>query len=1451
MVPPVEIAPKTEEKSTEKLTDTRSLLLRLGDSMKAQENPVEKKKVVRSTLQTLTKEQLAMAEAELTKGLADAKVEGADVPAIFKNPEEVTLLREGIAEETRARLAQASKEVESTLSPETKKQMQAVGWGLGIGAILVASAVAWKATRNTAGKVLEAASKKASSAWEKVRFALGVSLAVGLSYVGIRVGQKYMELRNLKNQLDVAKKAASKLGGKAKEEADAHIRELEQTIASFWKKDAQSPRGEKQTPIEKVKEKGKALAEDPTLQATAEETKTIAIVKGMLLFDPPQKTWGNMDKGTQSVHIHDTINDNGNMLMSEVLASTRPTFKIIEGAGEIESRRQASLYLWNFCRKHKKTAEEYVPKDGKPLTLNTFLKKVAETYAAALHIDEKYRAARGDVFAAINNFDGKELFLTSSTLSNEAKEYLEQSMRDSGFSEEEISQLNWKELLRIFTSLEVSIAGSTTEDDGSTISKVKQRLQEKLKDRNSTDVHKYMLPFFHRILPQETWDEKDREKNEEKVHGYLVNHMSMDTALRCTFYTHLIKKGNPTGLVLMQAEILKFIASKETSIFSFEKQTVMTRIAETLSEVGTDKLSDEWETLNLDPTMIEKGLGVLKSAFQEGGKEALKAAAKGVWEGGKFIPAVAADHPILTGTAGAVVLAGIGAYEQAGLDSTKFIDALGDASKRKGYNNLWRSKALADKRRVAVTALKEIEKILLQEGGEAGIKILDTFVRSGRRMKDLKTLESSAVALTGGSFELTAHLGNLQKSLGLVQRFRLPVRMLSAPIRVAGAPLRAAATVGRFGKGLQLLTRGRAVPVAGAAIEEFLYKFYEKEDLQKQFNAETDPLKREVIRNEMFSKEKGYQASYLLALAYGMSPVGFGLWLANQARQNANESIVEGTKYMLQDRRDLAGKSAGTILGEIQKSSPGSMVTYGQWLSSTRLAGLSEGALTEVIGGKTGDSLSGTNLQNMDKTFEAGNTSARSEAYAAYFKNGAALPPVSAAMLKPEEAKDPQRSTKRLALLAQEQTNNFVQSALSYIARTTKNTYAMVSPELLHRAELYAYECHVDWVAHMMGEEGSFTNLGWDEKEDLITESIEGEKDDQITQIQENLNAGESRSTVLPFFFITNMKEELALCEAEILKTNYSDWGIPFYNSSTHEEMQNIARTMFGEKLRDSLVNICKSTKPITRESFEADRQSLLAVLKTNPDTLAIEGFNRSDQKKMIDTGTAMGSLSMETMLGYLEMNQLPGSAPQQKAEEKEKQQTSPDAATKALANRRVTEIQKKLAAGESRATVLPFFLTNTLQEELAASEANIVKTNYSDWGWKVWDMSNHTEMQNIARVMLGEKFREALGEIGKRTNPITKESLETDRQSLVKILALDPDKLALEGFNNSNRAAIIEKAKGMGPLSMEGMLRYLENPLALSEKPKTTNVATKAKAKSNVPPPSSDTKINAPTQAA
>ncbi len=1280
----VEIKKETQEKGTEKLTDTRSLLLRLDESMKKQENPVERKKVLKSTLQTFTKEQLAMADAELAKGLEDAKVEGADVPAIFKNPEEVTLLRESIAEETRARLSQASQEIESwykpkTWSPETKKKMEAIGWGVAIGGTAVALTMLWKATRRKASEAANAVGEKVSSIWDKMKWVVGGTVVAGLAFFGIRLAQTFSQISNLKNQLDIAQKEAAKLEGKAKELAEAKVKALKDAIAELEKKVKEQKPNANETPLEKAKKKGDEIADNPAAKNIEENVEKFAIVKGMLLFEPTQETW-TASEGTKHEQLTDLIDHprNANMPIETILSARSQPFTVKDDAGDIPSREQGALYIWNFCKKHADVVRDNKEKTG--LTLKTFLEKVAETYSGGLALNETLQDAKGNVLEAMKKFNGREAIMKSKGLKREMRTYIESTIEGSGLTKEEIEKLDWIKLIEIFSAFGGTISGGTIETSDPSIDKILNGICESMKDDSKTNIHKYMLPFFHRVLPRAAWDNGNMDKNLKEVHGYLTARMPRHQALRIGFYAHLIKNGNPVGIVLMQSEVLKYIATEEQNIFSTDHNKALVRIIKTISSVGSDKLSAEWAALDIkiDQTVVDKGLNVLKGGAEQalnlGAKTMLGTALEVGKTGLETVKEASwTDLAIAGGLTGTAAEGGHYLYRRGRINPEHIKDTL------KAWSaELDNSKALFDPTK---NNLRKLSGILPSHedfvaAGKSYVTLYEEIQHlhhTSPAHAELMSLLKKCISTPGNStfwqeLEVACGKNGLSAARVTANQFannafyrsvvntaRLPFRkgIIATPLwaydrartltletakALKNSPVitksvqavmknpqvmamlnRLKTTPQAFLQALKnaklLKAGGKAIPYVGASIQWYIYTFIDEPEWQDQLEKETDPLKKQVIENEMFSAKINWELDALGAPA-ALSIPGMILFIGNFARQFTNESIVEGTKYMLQDRKDLIGKNPGDILAEIQKSSPGDMATYGQRIASV---------------GET-------------KAFEAGNTSARGEAYAAYFEQSVILPPITEELLTAEEKKDPERKAQRLGILEQDQVKYYAQSALAYIANATKNTFVMVSPEILHNAELYAKRAWGDWRQERIGKGGMFTKLSWAEKEKVIAQNVAEEKSDRLDEISEQIDAGESPSEVLPYHLLSSMKEDLAFAESSISNTSaaltgFSDWSELIRLRWTNEgEMKQIARALFAEKLSDKLHQICASTSPITKETFESARNTLLDVLKKNsPNALAKEGLKSSKRNALAEKGGNEMLLSAEGVIHLFE----------------------------------------------------------------------------------------------------------------------------------------------------------------------------------------------------------------------
>src|SRR3989344_7073393 len=104
--------------------------------------------------------------------------------------------------------------------------------------------------------------------------------------------------------------------------------------------------------------------------------------------------------------------------------------------------------------------------------------------------------------------------------------------------------------------------------------------------------------------------------------------MPLHQALRMFIYRRMIDRGNPSGLILMQMEVLKFIADADEGTLGFQikRFQVIDNIVEKLLSKSATELKEEWEKAGI-PNITEKMFEVASQALGF----MLVAAGKGLW----------------------------------------------------------------------------------------------------------------------------------------------------------------------------------------------------------------------------------------------------------------------------------------------------------------------------------------------------------------------------------------------------------------------------------------------------------------------------------------------------------------------------------------------------------------------------------------------------------------------------------------------------------------------------------------------------------------------------------------------------------------------------------------------------------------------------------------------------
>lgn len=101
-----------------------------------------------------------------------------------------------------------------------------------------------------------------------------------------------------------------------------------------------------------------------------------------------------------------------------------------------------------------------------------------------------------------------------------------------------------------------------------------------------------MEPFFHKVFPTAEYSLEDRDANIAVIRAYLKDTMPMHQAVRFFMYQRMIEKGNPAGVVLMQAEVFRFIRQKEQGMLG--EDYLKTRAHEAVQNLAKSVVAEDF-----------------------------------------------------------------------------------------------------------------------------------------------------------------------------------------------------------------------------------------------------------------------------------------------------------------------------------------------------------------------------------------------------------------------------------------------------------------------------------------------------------------------------------------------------------------------------------------------------------------------------------------------------------------------------------------------------------------------------------------------------------------------------------------------------------------------------------------------------------------------------------------
>ncbi len=1163
---------------------------------------------------------------------------------------------------------------------------------VGIGATLV---VAWKALKVWLSRGRDVVGEKVKKGVSWLRW-IGLATTGGLlTFFGLKVLQD----RLMKGSLEKAEAEIKKKGEKAVGTIVASGKEGVTLVQGATKdltgEAVAAVAGASTAAVSKAEDLKKKIT--PEAKELGEELKTMSKeeVTARIVIAQHTEEW-NLDDVAKKNQLIGLINHPVNMTKTMNSIDERRddpsglALDIPDTTKDRVNREQSVNALLDYCDVHrpqvidlmkheKKCSDAEAEKYVGEMTLSTYLDyalRSSNAFVRAASELEKGAGSFAQLMETLKHLNFAYILKGDQYVEKEFKSIMSEARQaDFGISDEEIEDINFIDLLQSAMSSsqgtvldeQKRLESATTPSD-----KVLKFIYSKIIDESNT-THKVILPLFYDVFPIE----KVGMTPEQIVRTYLLERMTPAEALRFYMYHRILSQGNAAVLPLMQIEVIRFIARHDKGpLQGTRKYTAMARMGGSLVWNGGGKIIEEWKKLNLNINIeiTEEEQRMIKYV----GSLIVASPFTGLIEHAKAVKGTVTAYPgtfaLGVGTlAGSKVLYARGSPIVWGINLPEFkklIDGLPDVNGPIGagpktMENLRQLLLGFTATNLEITEVRSVWETIFNEALKKyrdpkkvteATEMFRQCIKQPRSAKNWATLakELHDVAAKTGSHEILQAAKKAEEmSLPAAARLRRIYGAMAVGFKtswrwaiftVGIQPLVSATAVAidrGVAKGIDVASRGAAagvlrntgkllkfgakgVPLVATVYEGGRYAIYEKDAMQKEFDAEKDPLKRKILHNEMLSKRLNIELGFLGSVGT-FTPPGAVLFFGNMARQEANESINAGTRYMLQDRKSMKDYAPANLLHQIQKSAPKKKVTFGQWMASTRVAGLYEG-----------------NIQKMGTLVDSANTGTRSEAYAAYFQKSAGLPPVSAAMLTDAQAMDPTRSEQQMKILAQSQVSFFTQSALSYLSRVTNQTFVTVDPEVLHRALTYAYRCTIDWRLGMMGQATTFIQQEWPVKEAAITESMEREQEQRIAQAKLHLDNGENPQAVLPFYFLESIKDDLVMREADILGTNFLDWEYfwSFSHLTNDEEMQQITRSMYAQKLAAALETITTNTQPLTKENFEAGRQSLLRILKVDLETLALEGLESPKRARLQQTGMNAGLLSIEGMLEYLETYQ-------------------------------------------------------------------------------------------------------------------------------------------------------------------------------------------------------------------
>lgn len=546
-----------------------------------------------------------------------------------------------------------TKQVTEKTVEKTKKGLGWMGTTLLVAGVGIAAFLGWKALENKLKGMLGDLKSATMEQLQAAKLAAEEQLRRMEDAVQ-RGGDMAQE------QLDKLKEEKRKIT----EQIAAYDRELQERRQSPSAQPSANPPTEAQ-PVpgpqtgERVREEAEELAE-------AMGTRLLA--RGLLAIYPPAPELGTMHES----QVNDFIHANQDRPLRDLFAcvdadpeqaeatvkdiTIRPSVTVLEE--DRERREAAAKYVILLCWSRRQSLlafrEDLKPEDIDAMTMKDFVQAFAQGAEAVAGIIETVVAAEGDPKKLRELLNPEQLYLASGA-EGELALLISESRERLGLSAQALQNLRPLDVMK-FALRQGGIGarqfgtGYRAPDSGpdAVPSAVLSSVCAVMED----ETPKFMLPFFHGIFP-EGGAGASKAENLTRVRTILMDRMPVSQSVRLYLYQRMMQRGNPVGILLMQAEIFKYVASKDERLL----KDAHSQMILAMGDVSLRAIATEGDWPYLPPEVMENGQRLLGFLTEKGARAALTAVVVAPREGLAWLKSAYVRYPLV-----ATPVALLGAY---------------------------------------------------------------------------------------------------------------------------------------------------------------------------------------------------------------------------------------------------------------------------------------------------------------------------------------------------------------------------------------------------------------------------------------------------------------------------------------------------------------------------------------------------------------------------------------------------------------------------------------------------------------------------------------------------------------------------------------------------------------------------------------------------------------------